>query len=205
MMLEPETVARPPRRERRDARANRRRLLDAARAALAEHGPGVSVNEVARAAGVGVGTLYRKYPTKADLLLALLLEIHDELSAAIAERTAGAGDSIDELRGLIEAHLEVLGRIGPIDTMLRREAPGLVAAVGPGELSDRFISPVRTVLERGVARGEFAADLDLDLAGRAFFGILDSTVLAARVTRDGVASVARQVTDVLVRGIGVRD
>ena len=203
-MLEPDTATAAPRRERRDARANRRRLLDAARAALAEHGPGVSVNEVARAAGVGVGTLYRKYPTKADLLVALLLELHGELSAAIAERTAGATDSVSELRGLIEAHLEVMGRIAPIDTLLRREAPGLVAAVGAEELSERFITPVRAVLERGVARGEFAADLDLDLVGRAFFGILDSTVLAARVNRDGVAAVAAQMTGVLVGGIGVR-
>jgi AcrR family transcriptional regulator len=203
-MLEPDAVARPPRRERRDARANRRRLLDAARAALAEHGPGVSVNEVARAAGVGVGTLYRKYPTKADLLLALLLEIHGELSAAIAEKTAGAADSEAELRGLIEAHLEVMGRIGPIDALLRREAAGLVAAVGPEELGDRFITPVRSVLERGVARGDFSADLDLDLVGRAFFGMLDSTVFAARIRRDGVAAVAALMTRVLVHGIGAR-
>jgi AcrR family transcriptional regulator len=203
-MLEPNAVARPPRRERRDARANRRRLLDAARAALVEHGATVSVNQIARAAGVGVGTLYRKYPTKADLLLALLLEIHTELSAAIAARTADAADVRAELRGLIEAHLEVMGRIGPIDSLLRREAPGLVAVVGPEELSDRFITPVRAVLERGVAAGAFATDLDLELVGRAFFGMLDSTVLAGLVEREGVGPVAARMTRVLVDGIGAR-
>ena len=97
-----------------------------------------------------------------------------------------------------------MGRIGPIDALLRREAAGLVAAVGPEELGDRFITPVRSVLKRGVARGDFAADLDLDLVGRAFFGMLDSTVFAARIRRDGVVTVAALMTRVLVHGIGAR-
>jgi AcrR family transcriptional regulator len=193
--------SRPARRERSDARANRRRLLDAARAAFAEHGDRISVNEVARAAGVGVGTLYRKYPTKADLLVALLMELHEELTAEIAERTVAIGGPEAALRGLVEAHLVVLGRVGPLDALLRREAPAVAERVGSGQLTERFMGPLRHVLAHGVSQGVFRPDLDIDLVCRAFFGMLDSSILIPRVERDGVESVARQCTAILLSGI----
>src|SRR5829696_9084994 len=61
-----------PRALRADAERNRRRILDAARDVFAENGLGVGVDAVARAAGVGVGTLYRRFPTKQDLLAAVI-------------------------------------------------------------------------------------------------------------------------------------
>src|SRR4051794_24858970 len=61
-----------PRALRADAERNRRRILDAARQVFAEEGLGVGVDAVARAAGVGVGTLYRRFPTKHDLLAAVI-------------------------------------------------------------------------------------------------------------------------------------
>jgi len=191
------------RRERRDAVANRRRLLDAARTALAEHGMGVSVNSIARAAGVGVGTLYRKYPTKADLVGAILLELQDEVATTIAERTAGADSPEAELQGLVEAHLIVLGRVGALDSLLRREAPTLAARLEPGELLERFLGPLRRVLEHGIAAGAFRKNLDVDLVGRAFFGMLDSHVVADRAARDGVEAIACQCSAVLLHGIAV--
>jgi AcrR family transcriptional regulator len=53
---------------RADAEQNRERIVEAAQALFAEHGIGVTMEEVAREAGVGVATLYRRYPTRADLL-----------------------------------------------------------------------------------------------------------------------------------------
>jgi AcrR family transcriptional regulator len=189
------------RRERRDSRANRQRLLAAARAAFAEHGERVSVNEIARAAGVGVGTLYRKYPTKADLLGALLLEVHDELGQEIALRTRGSASPTAALHGLVEAHLVVLGRVGPLEALLRREAPAVASRLAPGELTELFIGPLREVLEAGMRGGDFRRNLDVDLVCRAFFGMLDSSILADRVGRDSVEAVAAQCTELLVRGI----
>ena len=63
-----------PRPLRADARRNRERILDAARKAFAETGRDVQMDEVARLAGVGVGTLYRHFPTKEDLVLELVGE-----------------------------------------------------------------------------------------------------------------------------------
>jgi AcrR family transcriptional regulator len=67
--------------QRADARRNRRRVLDAARAGFAEDGLDVHVEKIARAAGVGVGTVYRHFPTKEDLLEALA----DDRFAGLAE------------------------------------------------------------------------------------------------------------------------
>jgi AcrR family transcriptional regulator len=63
-----------PRRLRADAARNRAKVLDAARAAFAEHGTDAQMEEIARRAGVGVGTVYRHFPTKQALAEALVEE-----------------------------------------------------------------------------------------------------------------------------------
>jgi AcrR family transcriptional regulator len=79
---------------RRVAEQNRQRLLDAAADVFAEHGLEASVEEIARTAGVGMGTLYRRFPTKDALISAL---VHDVLSTMLqlaqegAERPDGTG------------------------------------------------------------------------------------------------------------------
>src|SRR5690349_17970285 len=67
---------------RRDARANRVRILAAAKDALAEDGLDASVLDIAQRAGLGIGTLYRHFPTKAALVDAIFAEHVDDLVAA---------------------------------------------------------------------------------------------------------------------------
>jgi AcrR family transcriptional regulator len=71
MATEPRTDERPL---RADARRNRERILEAARVECAEHGAAVQIDDVARRAGVGVGTVYRHFPTKDALIEALVAE-----------------------------------------------------------------------------------------------------------------------------------
>jgi AcrR family transcriptional regulator len=71
MAVNPHTEDRPL---RADARRNRARILEAAREACAEHGANVQMDDVARSAGVGVGTVYRHFPTKDALIEALVAE-----------------------------------------------------------------------------------------------------------------------------------
>src|SRR5713101_8771303 len=66
------TVSDTERPLRADARRNRERILQSARAAFAESGDVVQIDDVARHAGVGVGTVYRHFPTKQALLAALV-------------------------------------------------------------------------------------------------------------------------------------
>ena len=72
--MPPQTVtpSTPSRPLRADARRNRERILEAARDAFADSGRDVQMDEVAQRAGVGVGTLYRHFPTKEDLVLDLV-------------------------------------------------------------------------------------------------------------------------------------
>jgi AcrR family transcriptional regulator len=65
---------------RRDAERNRRRIMDAARVVFAQRGLDVSMDEIARQAGVGVGTVYRRFPNKEELIDALFHEGLDEIS-----------------------------------------------------------------------------------------------------------------------------
>jgi len=81
---EPATQVVPPRRA--DARRNYDRLLAAAAAAFAQHGADdVSLEEIARRAGVGIGTLYRHFPTRQDLLEAVYKDQVDALDALAAK------------------------------------------------------------------------------------------------------------------------
>src|SRR4028119_2185365 len=61
----------PASRKRADARRNEASLLDAAAAAFVESGVDVPVREIAKRAGVGIGTIYRHFPTRADLIVAV--------------------------------------------------------------------------------------------------------------------------------------
>lgn len=74
----------PPRRPlRRDALRNRALVLDAAIAVIAEHGTGASTEDIAARAGVGVGTVFRHFPTKDLLLEAVLERMFEELVARV--------------------------------------------------------------------------------------------------------------------------
>ncbi|GAA0278523.1 TetR/AcrR family transcriptional regulator [Cryptosporangium japonicum] len=81
--MSPVAARRP---QRADARRNYDRLLDAAREAVAQHGADASLDDIARRAGVGSGTLYRHFPTRAALLEAVFHEQIDGLCAQAAAR-----------------------------------------------------------------------------------------------------------------------
>ena len=75
-------AAEPAPAQRADARRNRKRILDAARELFADQGFETQMDQIARRAGVGVGTVYRHFPTKDDLLAALIDDRFEALAAA---------------------------------------------------------------------------------------------------------------------------
>ncbi|HWE57803.1 MAG TPA: helix-turn-helix domain-containing protein [Acidimicrobiales bacterium] len=90
---------------RRDAARNRARLLEAAGRVFADHGLDAGVDEVARSAGLGMGTLYRHFPTKETLIGALVEEIVDRM-VAVAESALAVGDGTG-----LEQFLEASGAV----------------------------------------------------------------------------------------------
>jgi AcrR family transcriptional regulator len=85
---------------RADAQRNLGRVLDAAAEVLAERGSDVSVDEIARRAGVGHGTVFRRFPTKDALIAAVVVERLREL-IAVAEQALEAADAAEAFRGFM--------------------------------------------------------------------------------------------------------
>src|SRR3954449_11098339 len=84
--------------KRADARRNYENVLAAAREAFAEGGESTALEEIARRAGVGIGTLYRHFPNRQALLEALYLEEFEEACRSAAEQPDGA-DPREALNG----------------------------------------------------------------------------------------------------------
>src|SRR5580700_5755397 len=104
---EPEPCAATVRPLRRDAARNRQRVLKAASEVFTERGLDVSLDEVARHAGVGVGTVYRRFRTKEDLVEALFLDRSEEV-AALAGEAGEASDPWSALVRFMEQTTEML-------------------------------------------------------------------------------------------------
>jgi len=102
----------PDRPLRRDAERNRQRILEVARDAFAEDGLAVTLDEIARRAGVGVGTVYRRFPDKEQLIDALFEERIGAV-VAIAEEALRCEDAweglVHFLEGATAAHAEDRG------------------------------------------------------------------------------------------------
>ncbi|MFC7494268.1 MULTISPECIES: TetR/AcrR family transcriptional regulator [unclassified Nocardioides] len=93
----------PQRTPRADSLRNRAKILDAARLRIAESGSDVAMTDIADAAGVAVGTLYNHFPTKVDLVAAVMAEyVHqvadraDELRAAVEAQGMAGGTAVTE-------------------------------------------------------------------------------------------------------------
>jgi AcrR family transcriptional regulator len=91
---------------RRDAAANRDRVLAAAAAAVRREGAGVPLATIAADAGLGVGTLYRRYPSREALLAALTLRSFRLVLDAAQNAANSTGTGIDALRGFIDQTIE---------------------------------------------------------------------------------------------------
>jgi AcrR family transcriptional regulator len=124
------TIATPP-QLRADAARNAERILRAAREVYARSGPDAPLEEIARQAGVGVRTLYRRFPSKAELVRAALEQsIAEDISPAI-ER---AMDDADPLRGLASVMEAAVA-------MAAREHNTLAAARSAGSLTAEINAP----------------------------------------------------------------
>src|SRR5919202_1589992 len=89
------------RRERKDAQRNMERVLRAAHALFAERGADVTMEEVARRAGVGVGTIYRRFPSKEHLFAAVSHAACADMHHCLIEAASEERDPVSKLRALI--------------------------------------------------------------------------------------------------------
>jgi AcrR family transcriptional regulator len=154
------SVSGRPASYRADAARNRERILAAARAALtaADDINTVTMQSVARKAGVGQGTLYRHFPTREDLVLAVYRADVERLIAAAAELSAAHPPREAMRRWLVE--LAAYGRVK------RGVSRVVLAAATRQAISDRWrpqvLGAVQSLLDAGVRAGELRGDLDAE-------------------------------------------
>jgi AcrR family transcriptional regulator len=148
-----------PRPMRADARRNYERLISTARAAFMEHGTGASLDDIARRAGVGSGTLYRHFPTRDDLLHAVLQDRIEGLLAHAAELMREP-DADAALAGWLRGYLD--GAMTP-----RGTSTVLIEAMAPrwsatrlGTAATAIRDAVGALLERAQRAGAIRADAD---------------------------------------------
>jgi AcrR family transcriptional regulator len=139
---------------RSDARRNRERLVASARELFAREGVDVSVEEITHHAGVGMGTLYRHFPTKEELIDAVLEDAFAEL-VELAERAAAAEDPWAGFTGFLE---EALARHAA-----NRGLKDVVASSGHGRqraqaIRTRIQPLLRQLVERAQEQGTLRSD-----------------------------------------------
>ncbi|MFE0138686.1 TetR/AcrR family transcriptional regulator [Streptomyces sp. NPDC059037] len=154
-MADDDTRARGAARQpRADARRNRERILEAAREAYAEAGPEASLNEIARRAGVGPGTLYRHFPSRAALLTAVLKDRVEALCGRTDELLAAdsADDALDDWLRAFLAHARVNQGLGGALLIEELETPDALGFDCHQRIHDTASSLLTRAQTEGTAR-----------------------------------------------------
>lgn len=141
---------------RADAERNRRRILDAARRVFAERGLDVSMDEIASAAGVGVGTAYRRFRNREELVDALF----DEQMSGMEARAKAALEHPDPwqgFKGFLEGTVRVQAENRGLKQLLFSSAEGREKL---SRMRERMLPVVARVIRRAQDAGELREDLE---------------------------------------------
>lgn len=158
----------PAAHRRADAAANHQRLLDAARAAFAELGANAEVTDIAERAGVGVGTIYRHFANKEDLLREVVFEATAEFDRAAADAIISYSHPLEALRHYLAALLKATDTYGWLfDAAIGGQLP---ASVTEGLDSHSPDVQLIAILTNGVERGALDPGLDLNVAANVLLG-----------------------------------
>jgi AcrR family transcriptional regulator len=145
----------PERPQRADARRNRERVLEAARVCMARAGIDAQIEEIARTAGVGVGTVYRHFPTKDDLVEALAQARFERL--AELARTALAND---DSWGAFDSFMRDAARIQSEDRALSEVLTSRPETMSRAAERVDMLALVGELMQRGKRAGAIRKDAD---------------------------------------------
>lgn len=184
-----------PRKPRADGERNRLRLMAAAKEVFAEKGTSASLDEIARASGVGIGTLYRHFATR-EALIGQLYESEGDQLAEAAERLARTEPRTEALRKWLLLFIEYLST--------KRIMADVLSLLGPNEdkicaaSAERLIAACGGLLDKAKESGDLRLEVEpLDLlmaiGGGANLGHAPQwEVGAARLVDIMIAGLARE-------------
>jgi AcrR family transcriptional regulator len=180
------------RKPRADALRNRERVLEAAKAVFSQDGPEASLETVARRAGVGIGTLYRHFPSREHLYEAVYWHEVEQL-VQLAEHLEAETIPVEALRRWLQAGVEFMA------TKKGMAAALAMAAQGSSDLVayslDRLTGAVGRLLQRAAAAGEIRADIDPEDLLRTLVGMCYAH------DRPGWQAKVLRLVDVLIDGL----
>lgn len=187
----------PSRPLRRDAERNRRRILEAARELFAERGAHVTLDDVARWAGVGVGTVYRRFADRNALIDALFAERVDQL-AEVAERAAAMDDPWEGLVHLFETQIGLQLEDRAFAEVLFKEEAGREATARARErIAPHVIALVDRAKDAGVVRH------DLEIGDFPVLNLMLMTMVNA--TRDVSPNAWKRYLQLILAGVRPTD
>lgn len=183
----------PPRRQRSDAKRNVAALLEAAKTAFSASGVDVPAKQITDLAGVGVGTLYRHYPRRSDLIVAVLQREIDECVAAAEELrdTLGAWEA---LMAWVERFTDFVGTKQGLASALHSGDPAYDGL--PEQLLDQLAPPLQAFLARAVDAGHVREDVTAR-------EIMMAIALLSQPVRDEQADFTHRMIGIFLDGLTV--
>ena len=157
------------RKPRADAVRNRERVLAAAKAVFSAGGPDASLEAVARRAGVGIGTLYRHFPTREALFEAVYRREVEQLGE-LAEQLKREPQPVEALRRWLRSNVEFVATKKGMSAALALAAHGKSSELVAFSF-ERLTKAVGALLDRAVAAGEIRADVSAEDLLRALIGM----------------------------------
>lgn len=182
------------RRVRADAQRSLDALLEAAKTVFASSGVDAPVREIAARAGVGVGTVYRHFPTRSDLIAAVFCREIDAVSDS-AEALARENDPFEALSKWIERYVGFLATKRGLATALHSGDRAYEAL--PAHRNARLVPAFQALLDRAAAAGQIRDDVDAD----DFLGAVGSLCMSAY---DDATDRTRRMVGLLVDGLRYR-
>jgi AcrR family transcriptional regulator len=182
----------PARKPRADSARNRQLLIDTAKQGFSELGLNVSLEEIARRAGVGIGTLYRHFPSREAVVEAVYRREVEQLAEAVPQllETSPAGEALHKWMHLFVDYIATKRVIAPSLATAAGRTSALYAT--SAELITRAVS---TLVKRAVASGDVRKDIDPSDLLRALVGVSYGNPDA------GWEASARRLVDILMDGL----
>jgi AcrR family transcriptional regulator len=180
----------PARKPRADSARNRQLLIDAAKTGFSDVGLDVSLEEIARRAGVGIGTLYRHFPTREAVVEAVYRREVQQLAEAVPQllQTAPAGEALHKWLHLFVDFIATKRIIAPslAAAATRTSTPTSVELI---------TSAISSLVKRAIASGDVRKDIDPSDLLRAMLGVSYGNPDA------GWEASARRLIDILMDGL----
>ena len=142
---------------RADALRNRERLVEVAQSAFATHGIDTSLEEIARQAGVGIGTLYRRFPRREDLIAAVLAERYLKLTECALVLSEGREDADAALTEWLTLLIEHMAIYRGLSMAVKEAIHDQTTALG--RTCKEMMDAGSALLARGQGSGAFRDDI----------------------------------------------